>query len=286
MILFGIAVVAAGLMGAWHVTKYATPRAMRAIGAKRRSSISSWKADHPAAPPAARWAAAAARTFTGLRWGPGFLWRETKQAWREGFKAGKAKYGLLEPPAPAEAEPQAKQPKCRNDNCFCQDHPDFDGYDPDEPEPLVEEPSARPWPRLVPVSADEPATAQEEKRMTIQTATGGEIVNAEQFHAEAKAIEAEAAADMEDAAADAARAREDLARIERMVASLTGQQALSRDISAVAALRDPATARAAAADSRLAAADQRLAGAKSVAAIAARHVQLIGTAAGRFYQAA
>jgi hypothetical protein len=206
MILFGIAVVAAGLMGAWHVTKYATPRAMRAIGAKRRSSISSWKADHPAAPPAARWAAAAARTFTGLRWGPGFLWRETKQAWREGFKAGKAKYGLLEPPAPAEAEPQAKQPKCRNDNCFCQDHPDFDGYDPDEPEPLVEEPSARPWPRLVPVSADEPATAQEEKRMTIQTATGGEIVNAEQFHAEAKAIEAEAAADMEDAAADAARA--------------------------------------------------------------------------------
>lgn len=272
MVLFGIAVVAAGLMGVWHVTKYAAPRALRAVGKRRRASIDRWRAENPQAPAVARWAAAFARWCAAVRWGPRHLVDEVRQAWDEGLELGKQKYGVVKTDEP---------------------HPDEPVVEP-EPEPAAEPPSSfnppvRPRPYLVPVpnpSGHEAGSSKENTTMTIQTATGGEIANAEQFHAEAKAIEQEAAADMEDAAADSKRAEEDQARIERMVASLTGVQALASDISAVAALKEPAAARAAAAKARLAAADQRLAGAKQVSAIAAKHVQLIGTAAGGFYKAA
>lgn len=119
--------------------------------------------------------------------------------------------------------------------------------------------------------------------MPIQTATGGEITNAEQFLAESRAIANEAAADLEDASADSSRAQEDLSRIERMVASLSRQSAVANDIASVAGLKEPAAARAQAAKDRHGAAERRLAQAKAVVAIAAKHVQLIGQAAGPFY---
>jgi hypothetical protein len=296
MVLLGVAMLAAGLMGVWHVTKYAVPRALRAVGNRRRAGIDAWKAANPSAPAFARWGAAAARTVAALRWGPKHLLAEIKKAWAEGLEAGRHKYGVVkaeEPTAvPDPMDPTGTKtcPQCKGEvvvdgqicpSCLARQEERNRQFDAAQP--------PRPRPYLIPVpnpSGQQAGQPKESTTMTIQTTTGGEIVNAEQFHAEARAIEAEAAAEMEDAAADAKRAEEDQARIERMVASLTGVQALSSDISAVSALKDPAAARAAAAKARLAAADQRLAGAKAVAAIAAKHVQLIGTAAGSFYNAA
>ncbi len=158
-----------------------------------------------------------------------------------------------------------------------------------KPKPPQRRPDGRPDLRPVPdatpagsTQTPDAATARSED-MAIQTATGGEISNAEQFYAEAKAIETEAAAELEDAAGDSGRAQEDLARVERMIASLSKQAAVKRDIAAVAALKEPAAARAQAAKDRHAAAERRLAEAKNVVTIAARHVQMIGQAAGPFY---
>lgn len=296
MEIFGIAVLAAGLMGVWHVTKYAVPRAMRAIGGRRRAGIDSWKADNPGAPALARWGATAAKTVAAVRWGPKYLLTEMKRAWQEGLELGRHRYGVVRTDEPAAVADPADPNDTKNcqvcggtvvvngepcPRCLARQQERNRQFDTERP---------RPRPHLVPVPnpSGQQTGAQKEKPMTttFQTATGGEIVNAEQFHAEAKSIEQEAAADMEDAAADAARAEQDLSRIETMVASLSRQKALAADISAVASLKDPAAARSAAAKQRLAAAEQRLAGAKAVSAIAAKHVQLIGTAAGSFYQAA
>jgi hypothetical protein len=151
------------------------------------------------------------------------------------------------------------------------------------PEPQ-RRPDGRPDLRPVPDATPAPTRATTRSNdMAVQTATGGEVTNAEQFAAEAKAIEAEAAADLEDARGDATRAEEDLGRIEKMIASLSKQAAVSRDIAAVAALKEPAAARAGAAKDRHGAAERRLAVAKNVSAIAAKHVQMIGQAAGPFY---
>lgn len=290
----GIAIIAAGLMGAWHVTKHAVPRTMRAISSRRANSIQAWKATHPGAPAVARWGAALAGTVAAIRWGPRFLIQETRNAWNEGIERGRQKYGV--PVAEPEPDEQvtdpapAAQPKCKNPGCFCQTDPNFDGHE-DEDDVAPAEPASnvfplRPVPNPTPDPTSKPADTSKENHMPIQTATGGEIVDAEQFHAEAKAIVSEAAAELEDASGDSNRAQEDFARIELMVSSLKKVQALANDIGAVSSLRDPAQARAQAAKDRLVAAEQRLAAAKAVEAIAARHVQLIGTAAGAFYKAA
>lgn len=302
MELLGIAIA---LFAAWHTTKHGVPRAMRAVGDKRRSSIATWQSTHPSAPKSARWLASAGHTVSALRYGPGYLKRSFADAWREGKQLGEQRYrGIalpeptveipptvpaepLPPRPPHQTGPQAPQPKCRNADCFCQGDPSFAGHDPDDAEAATapERPKPSPRPRhLRPV----PPTSEPSKEntdMAIQTATGGEILDAEQFHAEARAIEEEAAAELEDASGDSYRAQEDLGRIEKMVASLGKVQALSKDIAAVNALKEPAEARAQAAKDRQAAAERRLAGAKAVTVIAAKHVQLIGTAAGSFYKA-
>jgi hypothetical protein len=292
MEIFGIAIVAAALMGAWHVTKYAVPRAMRAVSGRRRSSIDGWKSAHPGAPAIARWAAVVAAAVAALRWGPRHLLDETRTAWREGFERGRERYGppTVEPDELVDEPAPVAQPRCKNPGCFCQNDPNFDGHE-DEDDVAPAKPAGnvfplRPVPDPTPDLIGRPAEQQKENTtMPIQTATGGEIVDAEQFLAEAKAIVSEAAAELEDAAGDSNRAQEDFARIEKMVASLTGVRALAADIGAVAALKEPAEARAQAAKDRLSAAEQRLAIAKNVEQIAGKHVQLIGTAAGRFYKA-
>lgn len=336
MELIGIAVLVAGLMGSWHVAKHAVPRTMRAVGGYRRQSIARWRAANPGAPAVTRWAAGAGRTLAAMRWGPKFLGRETKRAWKEGVEASRTKYGP--PPAPAEpatktggaspvigdGETETTCVQCGRDA----DGPDTGPYGPLLCQRCADEEDQRRTARRAATTVVHtndnqfsyrcntcgqtldgfttreqaqtagarhrcatpsnvvPIRARENTVTSIQTATGGEITNAEQFLAEAKAIASEAAAEMEDAAGDAARAEADLGRVETMVASLTGIQALSSDIAAVAALKEPAVQRAAAARDRVAAADKRLAGAKVVEDIAAKHVQLIGTAAGSFYNAA
>lgn len=281
----GIAILAAGLMGAWHVTKYAVPRAIRAVGAKRSTGIAAWKAGHPDAPAVARWGAALARTFAALRWGPRYLARETRTAWREGLELGRHKYGqvITDLPTPVDEHDASDQRKCVR----CETNPVAEGD--------IACPQCRAWQderdaqapplpgRLFVVPNQ--TQPKKEKTMPIQTATGGEIVDAEQFMAEAKAIVSEAAAELEDASGDSNRAQEDFARIERMVGSLKKVDAMSEDIGAVAGLHEPAQARAQAAKDRLVAAEQRLAVAKNVEQIAAKHVQLIGRAVGRFYKA-
>jgi hypothetical protein len=246
------------------------------------------------------------------------LGRETKRAWKEGVEASRAKYG---PPPPAADGPNdtkncpqqvvvdgeicprclTQRNECRRRNRVVLAVPPAGGRPTPGPfDPLLcqrcsDDEGQRKAARRASTAAANPPTTnnnvvpirpRENTVTTIQTATGGEITNAEQFLAEARAIASEAAAEMEDAAADAARAEADMSRIETMVASLTSIEALSSDIAAVAALKDPAAQRAQAARDRVAAADQRLAGAKAVEGIAARHVQLIGVAAGSFYNAA
>lgn len=297
MEVFGIAVVAAALMGAWHVTKYAVPRTMRAVGGRRRSSIDGWKAAHPGAPGMVRWAAGLAGTVAAVRWGPRHLLDETRKAWQEGFEKGREKYGAQPQPDPTDPNDTKNCPVCHGEvvvdgdicpRCLARQEERNTEWDITNPQPSPRpgdwKPSPRPLLVSVPTGTD-PKPDPKENEVSIETATGGEITNAEQFHAEAKSVVKEAAADMEDAAADNARAQEDLGRIEQMVASLSKQQAVASDIAAVAALQDPATARAAAAKDRAAAAEQRLAGAKVVEQIAAKHVQLIGTATGPFYNA-
>lgn len=321
MELVGIAILAAGLMGAWHVTKHAVPRTMRAVGQHRSQAVTAWRADHPGAPTITRWAATLAKTFAALRWGPRYLARETGRAWREGIDAGRSRYGM--PVATQEGVDRLPE----TNRCTRCGHGGSD-YNPlhtalSNGETLCGEclakvcvrcnknfavegdiacaecrawqdkrneqaPSLpRPRPHLRPVP-NQPVTPEpkENKTVAIETATGGEITNAEQFYAEAQAIVREATADLEDAAADNARAQEDLGRVEKMIASLRNQRAVASDITAVAGLQDPAASRAEAAKVRLAAAEQRLAGAKAVEQIAAKHVQLIGQATGPFYNAA
>lgn len=300
MEILGIAMLAAGLMGAWHVTKYAVPRTARAMGRKRRAGIDAWTAAHPGAPAVARWPAALGKTVSTLRWGPRFLADETKKAWREGLEHGTRKYGIV-PPEPDLYDPNDTKncPTCGGavviagkvcPACLARQAERNRQWDADHPP--ARPPGTRPRPHLVavpdpiPTLIGKPADNTKENTMTIQTATGGEIVNAEQFLAEAKAIVSEASAELEDASGDSARAQEDFARIENMVGALRKQQALSSDIGAVQALTEPAQARAQAAKDRQVAAEQRLAAAKAVEVIAAKHYQLIGTAAGPFYQAA
>jgi hypothetical protein len=292
----------AGLMGTWHVAKHAVPRAMRAVGGYRRQSIANWRAANPGAPASTRWAAGAGRSFAALRWGPKFLGRETKRAWKEGVEASRAKYGP--PPAAAvvaDNNSGGAPADAGDETASCwQCRQPADGPTPGPFDPLLcqrcsDDEGQRKAARRASTAAANPPTTnnnvvpirpRENTVTTIQTATGGEITNAEQFLAEARAIASEAAAEMEDAAADAARAEADMSRVEKMVASLTSIEALSSDIAAVAALKDPAAQRAQAARDRVAAADKRLAGAKAVEGIAAKHVQLIGVAAGSFYNAA
>jgi hypothetical protein len=292
--LIGIAILVAGLMGTWHVAKHAVPRTMRAVGAYRRQSIANWRSANPGAPAITRWAAGAGRTLAALRWGPKFLGRETRRAWKEGVEASRSKYGPAQPvDDPAITTPTADVGETET-SCIQCGQP-ADGPEPGPDGPLLcqrcadDEDQRRAAKRTSTVKTQSnvvPIRSKGNTVTTIQTATGGEITNAEQFLAEARAIASEAAAEMEAAAADAARAEADLGRVEKMIASLTRIEALSSDIAAVAALRDPASQRAAAARDRVAAADKRLAGARAVEGIAAKHVQLIGTAAGSFYNAA
>jgi hypothetical protein len=266
--ILGIAMLAAGLMGAWHVTKYAVPRTARAMGRKRRAGIDAWTAAHPGAPAVARWPAALGKTVSTLRWGPRFLADETKKAWREGLEHGKRKYGIAQnPPEPEPPEPDPV------------DHP------PARP------PGTRPRPHLVavpdpiPTLIGKPADNPKESTMTIQTVTGGEVTSPEQLVAELQAIVDEAAADLEDARGDAARADEDAARIEKMTQSITYFELLPEDIATVQALVEPAMSRKSAAEQRAAAAEKRSSQAQAALVMAQRHVELQGQgAAGAFYR--
>lgn len=276
------------LMASWHGLKYGVPRGLRAVAKQRRSSINKWNQSHPNAPASARWGAAIARTAAMLRWGPRHLGQECKKAFTDAWDEGKRKYRVGQPaPAPTSSTPtdsQPTQPQPPAPPAAPGRRPGHLQPVPDPPSGGSNEPGAPNEPgggRLAP-----PAPRRGPNPMPIATATGGEVKNAEQFMAEAKAVEAEAAADLEDAGADLARAKEDQTRIEQMVASLKRESAMSSDITAVEKLTDPAAARVNAATARQAAADQRLAGAKAVVTIAARHVELIGRAVGSFYQAA
>jgi hypothetical protein len=117
--IFGIAILAAGLMGVWHVTRYAVPRTMRAVGKKRSASIQAWKAQHPNAPAVTRWPAAIARAIAAFRWGPRFLIEETRTAWREGMELGRHKYGqvVTDPPTPAGATDPVGTESAVSDRC-------------------------------------------------------------------------------------------------------------------------------------------------------------------------
>ncbi len=297
-LLIAVAII---LFAAWHTTKHGVPRAFRATAAARRRSIDGWTAEHPDAPKSARWLAKAGYGATALRHGPRYARREFAAAWQEGKERGRAKFrpeDFNQPTGSDSSEPALHQTTCNGcgatsgpgDKAAVEAWKGAHTCPPPQDSPKPQRrpdgrPDLRPVPDATPAgSTPTPDTAAiRSDDMAIQTATGGEITNAEQFAAEAKAIETEAAAELEDAAGDSGRAQEDLARIEKMIASLSKQEAVQRDIAAVAALKEPAAARAQAAKDRHAAAERRLAEAKNVTAIAARHVQMIGQAAGPFY---
>jgi hypothetical protein len=262
--ILGIAMLAAGLMGAWHVTKYAVPRTARAMGRKRRAGIDAWTAAHPA--PGGRAVARRPRQDRlDAALGPRFLADETKKAWREGLEHGKRKYGIAQnPPEPEPPEPDPV------------DHP------PARPARHPPRPHLVAVPDPIPTLIGKPADNPKESTMTIQTVTGGEVTSPEQLVAELQAIVDEAAADLEDARGDAARADEDAARIEKMTQSITYFELLPEDIATVQALVEPAMSRKSAAEQRAAAAEKRSSQAQAALVMAQRHVELQGQgAAGR-----
>lgn len=275
------------LVATWHGFKHGTPRAFRAVSARRRTSVSSWQQSHPTAPKSARWAAGAARGVTALRWGPGHFRREFAIAFREAWDDGKQKYRLVPPPA---ADPDAGRVK---DVDLARGMAVWD----DEGRELAAGRGTVPLPDGHPARADMPSNVTPIRRtqptpntrsapMPVATVTGGEVTSPETLKAELDTIVAESAAELEDAAGDAQRAREDMARIEVLVGSLTNLRLTSQDVALVQALLEPAQQREAAATARAAAAEHRLSAAQAALAMAARHVELQDQgAAGDFYRA-
>jgi hypothetical protein len=141
-------------------------------------------------------------------------------------------------------------------------------------------PASQPDPQpSVPIQPNNPKGTPD----MVETATGGEVVNAETNLAEANAAVKEYAADFEDAGGDEQRAKEDLTRIEVWTASIAKAKAPQQRVAEVAKLLEPAKQRLAAAESRKVAASNALALAKAVQESAAQDMQQMGKAVGPWY---
>lgn len=225
------------LFAAWHGIKHGTPRAYRAMSARRQTGIANWQSSHPNAPTSARWLAGAAKGVTALRWGPGHFKREFSQAFKDAWDEGKQKYKLVPPPG-VEPTTETRSPRrtkcqtCRGDGdlggkpCpICQQQTPARGQAP-VPTP-ASAPQLRPdgRPDLRPVNNtprghQPPGPAQPTRRnsdmstigeMKDQTHfQGGEVVDPESLQVEMKAVAQEATAELEDANNDMQRASAEL----------------------------------------------------------------------------
>jgi hypothetical protein len=118
---------------------------------------------------------------------------------------------------------------------------------------------------------------------TIDSVNGGNYVDFEGLKAELTAKKGEDLAEKEDAVRDAARARDLLRFVEELTSTVTNVALPPDHIARVQALAAPPAAKLAAAEARIAAADASLAQTQACLEMAARHIALMGKAAGKAY---
>jgi hypothetical protein len=249
----------------------------KAVGASYRRRMDSWAAEHPDASRIHHRAAALGQMLATLRYGGPALKHGWQSGWRLGWDSGKEWAAKHKPIQPMPVDPEPITPTTPTPTAT-PSMPRLRGDGRADLRPVPPMPSQ---PTTAP-TAQQPAT-KGSPAMAIETATGGEVTSPETLYAELQAKVNEHGADMEDATADAARAEEEMKRTDLLAASMKKMKYPPNDIALVTRLLEPAKSRLDAANQRKAAAAQSLAGAKAALDMAARHVQLVGQAAGSAY---
>lgn len=242
---------------------YGTRAGGRAVRANYRNRRDAWaKANQNAGGPRASGAALGSMAAT-VRYGPGAARTGFVTGAREGWQAGKDRAASWKPPPPPQRQPA--------------DPPEQTNPPPATAPVRLSTPKPKPAAQPVPM-AKKPNPTKGPDPMS-----SGEIATAEQFLAAMQEIATDAVADLQDAQAEVARAESELKRIDLAVTSLKLVVMPDPVTSLVIKLLDPAKIRLDVAGQRVKAADQRRGLAQAAADEAAKHVQMMGKAAGAFY---
>lgn len=259
---------------------FAIRSAVKSVGASYRGRMDNWAAEHPDASRIHHRAAALGQFFAMLRYGGPALKHGWKTGWALGWETGKDWAAKHKPIPPAQPEPAQPTPPAQPAQAPTTT-PGTPRLRPDGKADLRPVPPAPEESTAVPTG--QPTATKGTSDMAIETTNGGEVNSPEQLKAELDAKVTEHAADLEDARADAARATEEVQRTERLAASVKKLKLPEEDIAMVSKLLDPAKTRLDSANQRVRSAELSLAGAQAAQTMAAKHVQLVGHAAGTFY---
>jgi hypothetical protein len=274
--------------------------ALRAGGAVRdnyRTRRDAYGTDNPDAGKAARRAHAVGSLAATARYGPGAAYRGWKTGWSEGWGKGKELKDRYQAPVRPVSIPDADARLRAADAA----HPPVTAPVPrPAPTPTTPPTPSTPPPTTVdphpvtaarraaarpagPTSPDPTPGARNTMMAKAPALRSGAVASPEQLHAAIKQVADQLAAEVDDAGAGAGRANAEVTRTHNLTESSRNIVLPPADQALIVGLTTPAQQRRAAAAERLRAetAMQGLVGAALT--MAASHVQLVGTAAGEFY---
>lgn len=243
------------------------------------NQMSEWEASHPDAGGLHHRAAMLGHLLSLLRHGGPAIKAGFLTGFRNGWARGKtwaAKYkpSILDDPADPDSPDNAPEPT----------DPDAhdDERDTDAP-PLRPDgrPDLRPVPSPVTQPADIPPTVSPP---TPPNNPPGGNMTPEQIKAAAERMREQAAAELQDATAAKSRAQQAIRAIENLAASAAQVPYPPQDVAILKAAMEPAQMCVRAANTRIQAAEAMAARANQIAAVAAKHANMVGQAAGATYQ--
>jgi hypothetical protein len=239
-----------------------------------KNRMADWETSHPDAGKAHHAGAMTGSLWALLRHGLPAMKDAWRAGWREGRAKAKVRYDGLPKPPPKDPDAEELPPPPDGDGAPPSPDPDAHDDERDTDTPLVREdgrPDLRPVPDLPPADLPPPNKPP------------GGTMTPEQIKAAAERMRQQAAAELQDAAAAKSRAQQAIKEIENLAASAAKVPYPAHDVAVIKAAMDPAQACARAADTRIQAAEAMAARANQIAAVAAKHANLVGQAAGTTY---